>query len=834
MIDRFFRAFARLSLLRPWTLLLLGLVAFAAAAPFAAQLYGDLHTDLRELLPRGAKAAVALDALEARVGGLAHLSVVIDTGNLKAGERFADALVQRLQKLPPGMVQEIRYRVDDERAFLDAHGALFVDVHDLEQLRDALVSRTKRARGLANPLLIDLDDEGDAASRPGLPAPKPVLGPAEESAIESLRAATSKLDHFIDGYLAGENGHTLAVLVKPPRTTAGVEGNRALMRAVESAVAELRPHSFDPSLRVGYDGEVREVLEAQEHLVEDLALSGILVLFAVAAAILLYYRSLRALPLLVAPLFTGVALTLAVSRFTIHYLNPNTAFLGSIIVGNGINAGIILLARYLEERRSGRPIEEALPTALSSTWLATLAASGAAAASYASLATTSFRGFNQFAVMGAMGMLICWTTTYALMPPLIVVTERVKPFERGRALGKTGSGGAAVWFARGLTAAPRAAALISLILTVGAAVLVVRFAQDPLEYDFSKLQSRQGEIDGAASWSKRLDAVMQSYETPSVILTDSPASAVAVAAALEQEKRAEGPSGPIDSIVTLQGLVPSEQPRKLGLLREIFGLLDARLLEALPDSLRELAARLRRTTELREITAGDLPGRLARLFREKDGQTGRLVLVYPTLLTSSKNGKAQLSFVRSLRRAAESAAPGALVAGTVILSAEIVETITQDGRFSASLSFGMVFVLTLLVLRSLPDAGWVLGSLCLGTVWMGGAMGALALKLNFVNFVALPITFGIGVDYAVNLYQRYREAGSIEVALGTSGGAVALCSVTTIIGYATLLVADNRAIYSFGLTAVLGEITCLSAALFALPALLAWRDRRRREPPVSA
>jgi predicted RND superfamily exporter protein len=125
----------------------------------------------------------------------------------------------------------------------------------------------------------------------------------------------------------------------------------------------------------------------------------------------------------------------------------------------------------------------------------------------------------------------------------------------------------------------------------------------------------------------------------------------------------------------------------------------------------------------------------------------------------------------------------------------------------------------------------VLASLCLGVLWMFGAMGAFAIKLNFVNFVVLPITFGIGVDYAVNLYQRYREHDDVEKALASSGGAVALCSSTTIIGYAALIIADNQAIQSFGLTAVIGEIACLSAALLALPALLAWRDEGRARPP---
>src|SRR5260370_14057613 len=121
--------------------------------------------------------------------------------------------------------------------------------------------------------------------------------------------------------------------------------------------------------------------------------------------------------------------------------------------------------------------------------------------------------------------------------------------------------------------------------------------------------------------------------------------------------------------------------------------------------------------------------------------------------------------------------------------------------------------------------------LWLGVLWLFGALGAFAVKFNCVNFVVLPITFGIGVDYAVNLYERYREHDDVERALASSGGAVALCSSTTIIGYAALIIADNQAIQSFGLTAVIGEIACLSAALPALPPLLAWRDEGRARPP---
>jgi hypothetical protein len=57
-------------------------------------------------------------------------------------------------------------------------------------------------------------------------------------------------------------------------------------------------------------------------------------------------------------------------------------------------------------------------------------------------------------------------------------------------------------------------------------------------------------------------------------------------------------------------------------------------------------------------------------------------------------------------------------------------------------------------------------------------------------------------------------------ALEGAGGAVILCSLTTLIGYISLYTSANRALNSFGLAMSLGEVTCLAASLLALPALL--------------
>jgi predicted RND superfamily exporter protein len=60
----------------------------------------------------------------------------------------------------------------------------------------------------------------------------------------------------------------------------------------------------------------------------------------------------------------------------------------------------------------------------------------------------------------------------------------------------------------------------------------------------------------------------------------------------------------------------------------------------------------------------------------------------------------------------------------------------------------------------------------------------------------------------------------VERVVLSTGGAVALCSLSTVIGYSSLLLAKNHALFLFGAVAVIGELSCLFAALLALPAAL--------------
>ena len=219
----------------------------------------------------------------------------------------------------------------------------------------------------------------------------------------------------------------------------------------------------------------------------------------VALSIGLYFRRWRSIPLTGAPAAMGTVMAFAVAELAFGYLNSSTAFLGSIIIGNGINYAIVLMSRYEEHRARGDDPEEALRCALGGTWRGTLVAAIAASAAYASLMVTSFRGFSQFGVMGATGALS------AGWPP--------SPCCRRCWCCSTGATGGK---RRAAAAPPRSGRPAGALLQRPAAAsgwrsgrLLVglvglrHFLQDPFEYDFRKLERKLEPTEDAKQFGQQ-------------------------------------------------------------------------------------------------------------------------------------------------------------------------------------------------------------------------------------------------------------------------------------------------------------------------------------------
>lgn len=824
----------RFVLARGLFLWLLALLVAVPATYRTVQLYAHLRADVEALLPRKAPSVVALDELKGRMAGLKFLGVVVDTGtpeNLGAGEAFLDALAERVRTYPPDLVRRVATGKDEERAFLEKHAALYLDTADLETIRDRIAARRDYEVGKSTGFGLDDDDKSEPPSLD--------FSDIEQRAKQKLPPAKPKKNGEPDTRFSSAEQH-LSLLLIEAGPFDGPNGKQdKLLARVKADIAALGGTAkFAPGMSHGFTGDIAIAVEETEALMADLSLSSLLVLALVVAVIWLYFRWFRSVLILLPPLAIAAVCAFATASlppFGVTELNSNTAFLGSIVIGNGVNFAIILLARYVEERRGGAAPAEAMLTATRETRGGTLAAALAAGCSYLALAVTDFQGFRQFGFIGGLGMAGSWLAAYVLLPSLAVALD---DDAHGPRVGGTLLGAVFQAISRLVHAAPRAIVGIAAVATIASIGVVAKAAPGSLELDMSRLRRRDTWTAGEGYWGRKMDALLGTYLTPMAILTDDAEAMRRVRTAIDEVRKDPALAELLSHTRSVDDVLPADQEKKVAILKEIRQILTPKIRRSVPPERKDALDRFAGGDEPRVLRPEDLPTTFTRGLRENDGRMDRVVLVFPKTTRALWDGTRVTDLVGRLRAASAAAAGGTQtrpprLAGSLPISSDIVSSLGRDGPLATGAAFLGVVLVVIALFRFSQLTPLVLGTLTASVLWLAASTLGFGMRINFANFIAFPITFGIGVDYAVNVLTRWREGGprAVEDAVRYAGSAVTLCSLTTVIGYSSLLLAENRALFLFGIMAVVGEIACLLGALLVAPAVLVWlRPRPRGEP----
>lgn len=832
----------RASVRRPKSFLLGALAVLAVSIALASGL--EVRSSFEELLPPEVQSVRNIKALIQRVGGDGTVLVVVESldgpGGLPAAQDLARALVPEILALGPSVIRSVEWNEKDVARWFESHWPLFASVADLEAARAAVISETSRAQVKANPLAVDLSDPGEAAD----PAPAPagaaaLLDPKEPSPRARIQ---ERFARYRDGFLVHPDGKSLTLVVRPSGTSLGVAEARALLDRLRALVEKRRAELSAHHLRVGFGGTFPVFVAEYEAILHDVASTALLVATLVLASLFLFFRDLRSTAALAASVLVAVAATFGITRLGIGFLNTQTAFLGSIVVGNGINYGLIYLARVKQLRRAGVGLEEACVEGAHEAAQATLLASAASSVSFAMLIFAANRGFRDFGYIGGTGMLLCWVCTFLFVPAWLGLFERMRPW-RGKAGPVAAAAPAAPrWMVRAF-ARPRAVVIAFVALAAISAALFVRRIPDAIERNLENLTNELKGQEDLVRDNDRGNAAMGKSVAGAVALLSSPEAADAFCAVVRERVKDPKVARVVQGCDTLSSVVPRDQEEKLRIIRDILGRLDQPWTRRLAPAQRARLAEVRADLEAqRPIGPSEAPAGLLDRFRERDGRLGRLAVA-----TALPDAKLELAPNLAVFVAAVRGVPveGTLVdaSGENVIFADLLANIDREGPRTTLLSLLGVCGLVLLFFargrRGLRMSLEVIAALVAGVVLMGGAATLLGIRINFFNFIVFPITFGIAVDYGVNVIARVRERdGDVLGALAEVGPAVALCSWTSIIGYGSLLIALNRALRSFGWYAMVGEITSIATALVMLPALalLVWgrRGQRRGQGTESA
>ncbi|HEY2031417.1 MAG TPA: MMPL family transporter [Myxococcales bacterium] len=798
---------------RPWRFLLGALVLTAIAVKLASGL--EIRSSFAELLPEDVPSVREIKELIKRVGGDGTILVVVQSldgpQGLKQCEALGDELAKEILALGPQQIRSVQSSMGKVRAWYENHWPLFLPLGELEKARDAVKAEIQKQKAKANPLALDEDDAQAKTDE----KPPELLDLSKPSPRERV---AERFEQYVDGYMVAPDKTSITILVRPAGTSLGVSESRALVDRVQALVDAHKPEMDKQHLRVGLAGTFPMFLADYEAIINDVAGTALLCVSAVLLSIFLFFRDARSMLSLGIAVLIAVAITFGITKLTIGFLNTQTAFLGAIVVGNGINYGLIYLARLKQLRLTGLGLREASVEAAHTTARATLLASAATSVSFGVLIIAANRGFRDFGIIGGIGMLLCWLSTFLLVPALLSLYERVrgapkvKPVQEHPRL---------LQLTRGMLRGSKGIIAAYAVLTVVAAVLFIRQVPHAMERNLDNLSNELKGHDQLRKDEDRAQSALGRSIAGSIALLDSWEEADKFCDVIRERAKHAPYDKLIDSCNTLSSVVPRDQEAKLAVIGDIAAQLPDSVLKHLDDAHQKRVREVRdELLAQRPVTVQEADPTLVDAFRERDGTVGHIASV-----TAQPNAKTELAqnledFVKGVRNVPVDGKKFDAIGENVIF-ADLLQNIDREGPRTTFLSFAGVLLLVFVFFRNVRTSLEVVGSLTVGVVLMCGVAAAIDLKINFFNFIVFPITFGIAVDYGANVAARTHErANRVAEALAEVGPAVVLCSWTSFIGYATLLYSLNRALRSFGWYAMIGEITTITTAVVLLPAIL--------------
>ena len=287
----------------------------------------------------------------------------------------------------------------------------------------------------------------------------------------------------------------------------------------------------------------------------------------------------------------------------------------------------------------------------------------------------------------------------------------------------------------------------------------------------------------------------------------------------------------INKVFSVYDFVPSWQPEKLVLIRDMRRRIDAKR-DALTEKDRQSVDKWYDKLQVNaSFGPSELPEFVLEQLRDDDGQLGTFVLFW------TLGPKANYKNSKRIRDAYFNLS---VTGGTVPTAADyyalpaIIDAIVTDGPLVISGS-----ILVMLLASWLLMGGWlgplvVFGTVGIAILWLTAIMAINGWKTNLFNLIALPLLVGMGQDDALHLFHRYREGRDLRAAVKETGSAIFLTSWTTAIGFAGIFFANHRGLVSLAWVSVIGVMLCWLSSVVVLPAIIQLFEWQRRRSETGA
>ena len=773
-------------------ILVVSILLTAFCSIFVYRLGRKLETDLVALIPENYQSVKTLNEIKQRVGGVGSLVVLVQSPDFEANRRFAEDLAHELQdEKYETYINFVDYKRDAE--FYRKNALLFMETDDLDEILTRIDDYIIQEKLKLSPLYISLDEE------------EAVL---DFSDIESKYRTAENGD---ETYYTNPDRTILALEAMAAGTVSNIGFAKDMQQVIQQAVKKVNPRAYHPQMLIEYGGPFKNKIDEYDTILSDVRSTLIFGVVGIVALLTFYFRQPLAAFFVAIPLAMGLIWAFAITYWVIGNLNTMTAFLFVILFGLGIDFGIHMFARYLEVRMDKTDVRMSIETMLSQTGQAILTAAITTSIAFFSLTLTDFRGFSEFGFIVGTGILMSLVSMTTVLPAVLVLADQKFMWIRMRHVWGHNWGGS-----RGHFPYPKLVLASALILTI---YLGIHLRDIDFEYDFTNLRSNLP----ASVKVKQKMATIPKYGSESqsygIVLADSKAELDEIVAALEKKISEDDPTPTIDKVKTLWTELRG-QDEKLDIIGEIRALTNGEGANLIKGEQKAKLDSLRDLLNVKRLSVEDLPENLLRKFETIDGSQAYFAQILPSV--QLRDGKNAIAFAEDSHEIHTASGKVFYSSSSNIIFADMLRLMLRDSPRAISLTVIVVLLIVLADFRSLRSALLVIFPLACGTVWMCGSLYLQDLKLNFYNMVALPTIIGMGIDNGVHLYHRYREEGpgSMPVVIRSTGGAMFISMLTTMVGFFGLMMAAHPGLNSIGRLALIGLWTCFVAAVLVLPAIL--------------
>jgi len=165
--------------------------------------------------------------------------------------------------------------------------------------------------------------------------------------------------------------------------------------------------------------------------------------------------------------------------------------------------------------------------------------------------------------------------------------------------------------------------------------------------------------------------------------------------------------------------------------------------------------------------------------------------------------------------------------GYCLIDQEMANSIIRGQIYSLIFAIVIIAILLVIIFRSVV-AG-LLGSfpLIYTLIAMFGTMGWLGIKLDIATAMLSSIAIGVGVDYTIHFFWRYKyemlqgntPRESVMNTLTTTGRGITINALSVVLGFAVLFISSFLTIKYFAYLIIFSIIVCLFGALVLMPAI---------------